>query len=98
MTILITSHFPEDARRHQMTFPEGWDVMAAVLRASETCTWARGWCDMERGAIWPFNPDMPVTVDGKTRRACEIAAERWGGNWADALERERLGISFQETL
>ncbi len=65
--------------------------MAAVQWAAKCYTWAQGWPDEAAGIIWPFNPDM--LVDG--RRACEVAAEEWGGAWAEALAR-REGVPVRE--
>lgn len=85
-TYRIEHHDPE-----RRTGPVAWvaDIkgfdspMSAVHWAAKCYTWARGWSDYETGLIWPFNPEM--LVDG--RRSCEVAAEEFGGAYADALAR-----------
>jgi hypothetical protein len=76
-------------------FPEGWSVINAILYAAETFEWARGWLDMERSAIWPFNPDMIVTVGEVSKTACEWAAEEFGGRWAEVLMAAQQEATIQ---
>jgi hypothetical protein len=90
--IVIKSQFTP---RWSVGFPAGWSVVNAMLYAAGTFSWARGWLDTERGAIWPFNPDMIVTVGEVSKTACEWAAEEFGGRWAEVLHAARQEATIQ---
>lgn len=52
----------------------------AVNWSPRVYEWARGYTDFQSHIGWPFNPMM--LVDG--RRAADIMAEQFGGNWIAA--------------